>query len=315
MMPKEFIFLPYWYGRFGNRIHEYVYLATYARINSVDFYLPCKWEGTRLFKLQPGKIIEDEKIKDFIRIFRDIVDGNAEGDFRDFFNDNYSVDIKRINPHDSGYEKKSPASLVMSHCAYSKKIYNEMSKDHILGLLEFSDEVKSLDSYKYWESRKGTYDIAHLRRGDISSVIFNKNNIQYYSVISKEAYYNAFEKYGFDKDCVEWVSDDVSKKWDNREKKCYNFGYKYPEGSRYKKGIMFDWLEDFLALYFARTIFRANSSFSWWAAFMSPTAKVYSPVLTKRHIYGVDGKEEIMEDFTEGNHPHWQKGNCDIVIN
>ena len=68
---------------------------------------------------------------------------------------------------------------------------------------------------------------------------------------------------------------------------------------------MFDWLDDFLKLYFARTIFRANSSFSWWAATLSPTAKVFSPVIDKHHIYGVDGMEEITVDFVEGNHPHW----------
>ena len=113
---------------------------------------------------------------------------------------------------------------------------------------------------------------------------------------------------------MEWVSDDISKKLDNRDKKISLFGSVYPEGSLYKKGFIFDWLDDFLSLYFARTIFRSNSSFSWWAAFLSPTAKVYSPVLTKRHIYGVDGDDEVLEDFVEGNHPHWMKGLCDIII-
>ena len=71
---------------------------------------------------------------------------------------------------------------------------------------------------------------------------------------------------------------------------------------------MFDWLDDFLKLYFARTIFRANSSFSWWAATLSPTAKVFSPVVDRCHIYGVDGMEKITVDFVEGNHPHWLYG-------
>jgi hypothetical protein len=85
-------------------------------------------------------------------------------------------------------------------------------------------------------------------------------------------------------------------------------GWEYPTGSQYVPGIIFDWLDDFLKLYFARTIFRANSSFSWWAATLSPTAKVFSPVIDKRHIYGVDGMEEITVDFVEGNHPHWLYG-------
>jgi hypothetical protein len=82
-------------------------------------------------------------------------------------------------------------------------------------------------------------------------------------------------------------------------------GWEYPTGSQYLPPIMFDWLDDFLKLYFARTIFRANSSFSWWAATLSPTARVFSPVMDKRHIYGVDGMEEIDVDFVEGNQPHW----------
>ena len=82
-------------------------------------------------------------------------------------------------------------------------------------------------------------------------------------------------------------------------------GWTYPTGSEYLPGVIFDWLDDFLKLYFARTIFRANSSFSWWAAMLSPTAKVFSPVIDTNHIYGVDGTEEITVDFVEGNHPHW----------
>ena len=38
------------------------------------------------------------------------------------------------------------------------------------------------------------------------------------------------------------------------------------------------------------------------------TAKVFSPVVDKRHIYGVDGLEEITVDFVEGNHPHYLAG-------
>ena len=64
----------------------------------------------------------------------------------------------------------------------------------------------------------------------------------------------------------------------------------------------------------SRTIFRANSSFSWWAAFLSPHARVFSPVLDTHHIYGVDGMEEISVDFVEGNHPHWMFNNEDIVL-
>ena len=34
-----------------------------------------------------------------------------------------------------------------------------------------------------------------------------------------------------------------------------------------------------------------------WAAPLSPTVRVFSPVIDKHHIYGVDGVEEIDIDF------------------
>ena len=81
--------------------------------------------------------------------------------------------------------------------------------------------------------------------------------------------------------------------------------------------VVFDWMNDFLKMYFARTIFRANSSFSWWAGFLSPTAKVYSPVVNKQHIYGRDNdgeEKEIDLKFVEGNEPHWMHNQPNIVF-
>jgi hypothetical protein len=43
-------------------------------------------------------------------------------------------------------------------------------------------------------------------------------------------------------------------------------------------------------------------------------ARVFSPVVGKKHIYGIDGMEEIDVDFVEGNHPHWVFDKADIVI-
>ena len=66
------------------------------------------------------------------------------------------------------------------------------SKKKILKWLEFTDEVKNLDIYKRLEDKQGTYDIAHLRRDDISNANYNKNNPQAYSVVSKQSYLKAF---------------------------------------------------------------------------------------------------------------------------
>ena len=141
----------------------------------------------------------------------------------------------------------------------------------------------------------------------------NRIQVQGHSVLARSAYFNAFERYGFARDGVQWISDDYSRRWHSDRPVTIRGGWSYPIGSEYLgREVIFDWLEDFLKLYFARTIFRANSSFSWWAAFLSPTATVYSPVVNRRLIYGVDGHEEVEYEFVPGNHPHWMYG-CDDI--
>jgi hypothetical protein len=199
-------------------------------------------------------------------------------------------------------------------CAYHPSIFAKMSRSHLLSVFEIATSVKRLDLYRRLEDRQGTYDIAHLRRDDISNPTYNQTHVQGYSVISKRSYEAAFAEFGFDPAEMEWVSDDYSGKWHVDRPPRRRGGWRYPAGSEVLPDVLFDWLEDFLRLYFARTIFRANSSFSWWAAFLSPCARVFSPVIDKRHIYGVDGLEEIDVDFVEGNHPHWMFGGADIHI-
>ena len=48
---------------------------------------------------------------------------------------------------------------------------------------------------------------------------------------------------------------------------------------------------------------------------LSPTAKVYSPVLTERKIY-MGSSDEVMFDFVEGNEPHWmnlKSSHCESI--
>lgn len=308
------IILCHWNGRFGNRMHQYAYGVTYSKLNNVPFYLPSDWEGTYLFKNQYHTVIENDTLR--------LELNQTQSPFNTIEFKTQSIqklypDAKRIYPEmiDQNYTNYNVPVFFDSVCAYSEAIFNPMSKKHLLEVFEFSDKVKETEAYKYWSNRKGTYDIAHLRRDDISNSSYNKTNPQGYSVISKESYIRAFKKFGFNPDKVEWTSDDYINKWHTDRKPTLNFGWTYPMGSNYSSEYVFDWLEDFLRLYFARTVFRANSSFSWWACFLSPTATIYSPVLDKQLIYGRDGiEEEINVEFVKGNHPHWMYGVPDIVI-
>lgn len=296
------ILLSHWIGRFGNRMHQYAYGSTYSELNEVDFILPSEWEGSYLFKGKRHKILDHDDLR------LELNQSHGTQNSRENALRKYLPEARKINPekYPENYKKHFDPVYFDSVCAYGNDIYKLMSKSFLLDLFEFSDLVKQTESYKYWESKKGTYDIAHLRRDDIANAQYNKTHTQGYSVISENSYHKAFEKFGFDKGKMEWVSDDHMRKWHKDRPISQRLSWVYPIGSEYRKDIVFDWLEDFLKLYFARTVFRANSSFSWWASFLSPTAKVYSPVLDKQSIYGVNDRfEEIDVDFVEGNSPHW----------
>jgi len=287
-------------------MHEYAFASTYAKKFNYSFEAFSNWEGSLIFKNQQYKLIEEKEISNYLR------DGSLSIDDRNNMILKYYPEATYIDPHKEKNPYQQPSCQVIfdSLSAYNDKIFEEMDKDFIKSIFEFTDLVKKTETYQYWESKKGTYDVAHLRRDDIANVEFNLNNIQGYSVISKESYYNAFKKFGYDSDKIEWVSDDFINKWHLDRPKTEQFGWNFPEGSVYNDTKIFDWLEDFLKLYFARTVFRANSSFSYWACFLSPTAKVYSPVIDKQLIYGRDGlTQEIDVDFTEGNENHWMHFN------
>jgi hypothetical protein len=57
---RDAVMLIHWNGRFGNRLHQYAYGATYAKVNDMDFQLPSEWEGTHIFKNQKHSVVEDD---------------------------------------------------------------------------------------------------------------------------------------------------------------------------------------------------------------------------------------------------------------
>jgi hypothetical protein len=301
---SEFLLQLRWRGRFGNRLLQYAYGATYARVTGLEFWMPAEWEGTRLFRDQPHRVVDHGDIRQALAL----PDEGAAYDLQKLravqthYPDAELLDVE-LAP--DPYVKPGYPLCHANGCAYNNAIFARISRSHVKDLCEFSDEVIRLEAYKRYADMQGLYDVAHLRRDDISDEDFNRTHVQGYSVVSMESYRRAFRKFGYSEESIEWVSDDYTGQWHVGRKTRLRGGWSYPTGSEYLPGIMFDWLGDFLKLYFARTIFRANSSFSWWAALLSPTAKVFSPVIDTKHIYGVDGTEEITVDFVEGNHPHW----------
>lgn len=307
------VVLLHWHGRFGNRMHQYAYGITYARLNGCRLWLPSQWEGTRLFAQQPHAELPPGRLRTTLNRSKDQFDrpDRRIAALRAVVPE--AVRLQPANPREN-YRQHDATVFFDDMCTYHPSIFAAQSRAHLRSVFAFSDAVRRLDLYKRLEDRQGTYDIAHLRRDDISNPRYNQTHVQAYSVISKRSYEAAFARFGFDPAAIEWVSDDYSGQWHADRPRTPRGRWRYPSGSEVLPDVLFDWLEDFLRLYFARTIFRANSSFSWWAAFLSPSARVFSPVVDKRHIYGVDGLEEIDVEFVEGNHPHWMYRNADIVI-
>tara|TARA_A100001037_G_scaffold63293_1_gene55373 strand:+ start:75048 stop:77000 length:1953 start_codon:yes stop_codon:yes gene_type:complete len=307
---RGMIMMVHWNGRFGNRLGSYAFGRNYAEKYNLDFYIPSEWEGTRLFVDDGYKIVEDDDLRLNINQSKKPYDSlQYRAKMVAEWGNRVNKKLTYMNPDDPAQYGKTNV-FYDSLCVNGEHIFKDFSRKKFLKWFQFTDEVKNLDIYKRLEDKQGTYDIAHLRRDDISNPNYNKRNHQGYSVVNKQSYLNAFEKFGYDVSKMEWTTDDWTGKWGVGKPQHGRGGWSYPVGSRVLPDVIFDWLPDFLRLYFARTIFRGNSSFSWWAACLSPTAKIYSPVLTKRKIYFGES-DELDFDFVEGNHPHWLnfKGN------
>jgi hypothetical protein len=294
----------HWVGRFGNRMFSFAFGRHYAETFDHDFYIPSEWEGSVLFRDQGCKIIEDDELRLRINQTQPALHNSRH---RQLAIEDYCRRTNRhlalIDPTNASHYGKCDV-YYDSSCSHSSDLFKHYSRNRMKEWFCWSDAVKTLDIYKHFEQIQGTYDIAHLRRDDISSPCYNKKHYQEYSVVSKESYLRAFHRFGFDPKTLEWTTDDWTGKWMPKPRAQKRAGWTYPFGSHRLPDVIFDWLPDFLRLYFARTIFRANSGFSWWAAFLSPCAKVYSPVIPERKIYLNEG-DELECEFVEGNHPHW----------
>src|SRR5262249_24029715 len=59
----ECLFQLRWTGRFGNRMFQYAYGTTYAKLTGLPYMLPSEWEGTRLFRHQDHRVVDDDEIR------------------------------------------------------------------------------------------------------------------------------------------------------------------------------------------------------------------------------------------------------------
>ena len=124
--------------------------------------------------------------------------------------------------------------------------------------------------------------VFHIRRGDYSDKYPNV-----FCVVSEGSYIAACKKFGVSIDDVIW------KREENQIK-----------DTRFPADLMF--LPDFFDMIKAKNLFRANSTFSFWAGFFSH-GKVYSPLVD-------DLVGECDVEFVEGNWPRIVSVNPNFII-
>jgi len=327
-MLQRSLFQRRWIGRFGNRLHQYAYGASYANLFNVKYQVISAWEGDLLFEEKHHHVIEDDDLRESLCA----IPNTSEADparlskISEYLSKRGET-IFNISPDRATGTWHRPETHV-SHddlCAYHPTIFEGMSKEFLLTrLFRFQENVIRSDIYRRFEDQQGTYDIAHLRRDDICLVNLKSS----YPCVSKDSYDLAFQQFGFAPTAMQWSTDDKLKKWGVGSPLDYSgkaLGNVYPCGSipDPEGNVFFGWFPDFLRLYFARTIFRANSSFSFWAAFLSQQretpAVVYSPRIERKVNYE-DPKtleQELHCKFENGNHPHWvmaAKSKCPNIL-
>lgn len=291
----------HWIGRFGNRMFQYAFGCAYAKKYNCIYYRPSEWEGDILFNPVPyAKIITDDLLRLKINQTLPVFDNkearrnalyeynNRTGDNVEYVYCGHQSTIGKIN---FAYDDLD--------CMYFKHCFDLLSDDLLKEIFQFKNDILESDVYKYFINMKETYDVIHLRRGDIA----NENFTGAHSVISKKSYTDFINKINLTN--LIWISDDKIERTPNK----YNLlaegcRWSYPRGEIQKPIIYFDWFPDFLSIMFARTIIRGNSSFSWWASQLS-NAIVYSPVIPTKPKEKKNKYYMTDVTFVKGNYPHF----------
>lgn len=131
--------------------------------------------------------------------------------------------------------------------------------------------------WQNWFPKKRLYYAAcHLRQGDFSTDAGN------YCIISRASYVRAIRQFVPHDCCTLWVEEDSPEVCEGLP----------PELA---------FLPDFMTLWRADILLRANSTFSWWAGELGQHFAIYSPVVAGRHgpceVQFVLGNEQRHADF------------------
>ena len=116
----------HWNGRFGNRMHQYAYGAGYARKFGLDFLLPSRWEGNRIFKNQLHKFLDDDELRLYLNQTQPAFDNlQARSEAIQRFNEKTGSKFVYLNPDDPTQNwAGKKAVFIDSVCAYHRSIFD-----------------------------------------------------------------------------------------------------------------------------------------------------------------------------------------------
>lgn len=296
-----------WIGRFGNRMFQYVFGCAYAKKFNCLYYIPSEWEGSYLFcENKYCKIITNDMLRLYVNQTQSHLQTPEYIKYSlEKYNDLTGDTVEFVSIENKENIGKTNIAFNDLHCMYFSHCYDLVDDELITEIFSFNEKIINSDMYNWYNKNKYTYDVVHLRRGDVASINFQGP----YSMISKNSYLKQIDFLGWNKDEIIWISDDESERtMSPLHKYCKTQGHKweYPRGEFFLENTdyFFDFLPDFLLMYFARKIIRGNSSFGWWACCLS-NAEIYSPIIISKPPECNDRYYEMETGFTKGNHMHF----------
>jgi hypothetical protein len=159
---------------------------------------------------------------------------------------------------------------------FQSEKYFENNKEKIVDLFKISDEIEA--QIKESIPNVESYASLHVRRGDYTQLP------GHHPVMTREYYQQAVEKIGIDKTYLVF-SDDL--------KGCVDLLDFIPNKHFYETGV--DWM-DFYIMSMCGDNIMANSSFSWWAAYLNKNVnkKVVAPSTWFGPVYSHFNTEDLI---------------------
>ena len=286
----------HWDGRFGNRMFTYAFGCSYARKYECIFYIPSEWEGDVLFKNNRYCcIITDDILR--LHINQTFADGTYRATHLQHYKERTGDTLELVTFDDIYTIGKRNIAFQDLSLMYRTHCFQIYDITLIQDIFTFNDIIKASELYKQCYKIRGTYDVIHVRRGDISEPGY----IGAHSCISLYSYTQIIHTLGLLE--PRWVSDDITINTDKSTS--YKHQWSYPRGEKEVPTIFFSFLRDFLTIIFGRVIVRGNSSFSWWAAQLSVGSTIYSPVIPPKPTCAKERYVLVDTTFVPGNYPHF----------